>query len=329
MLDFKEARSALIKAIANWHAARPETRPESWPAIEDAITALDNEAYQRGYVQALVEAVECYHIATDRAEEIRCLTAELADARDYANRAQAEVRTAREEVARARDTIRAADARLDQTSRFRTESIKLLAALGRIEVLTRRGMNDDDLLTVVKRAQDEAWKAYRDAQVTVLPIGEDVSEEPGEEKGSPRLLRQIVSALVQREAKLEKALETLADRYHAQMCYHRRHSHSREGCPHAPLAVKDAEKALIGDLKFFETDDEQLNEAERQRSARVLQQMPVSEPEVEAVLMGNDIVCACGCYRMIQAGHTAYRFVRNTWPVAPLYVSKECARRRS
>lgn len=230
MTDLKTEKGTLYAAILHYVDARAK---DGWDAvaeagsathaIEGAITVLDNAAYDRGYEQARVWQ------AGYRTEEIARLKQEL----DQAERRRTREASEADQLLKERDAARA-------------ESIKLLAALGRIEVLTRRGMNDDDLLPVVKRAQAEAWKAYRDAQGAVLPIGEDMPEAVDEEKGNPRLLRQIVSALVQRESKLEKALETLADRYHAQMCYRcRRTGGRRQTCSQPPLAVQDAERALL------------------------------------------------------------------------------------
>lgn len=369
----------------------------------------------------------------DKRQEIRRLEQELAAVTDDRETLESELADACDEIERLRGTEQSAEIwRMQQTvqelsldrgrlqaerDKVRAESVTLIAALGRIEVLTRRGMNDDDLLPVLKRAQSEAWKAYRDAQVTVLPIGEDMPEVADEEKGNLRLLRQIVSALVQREGVLEKelaeardtikqlqagahaagyragtisrlrkALEALADRYHARTCNRWPFPHPRQDCQAKPKPVQDAEKALAGESEevkaplgavadaysYGSFDDRKPQEepekvvtvqcancgrragfvlrpkagipredvlelvdvdgrACRGCGARLVPEVP-EEPEIEAVLMGDSIACACKCGAVVQRGQCAYRlsqpfFYKNTSAESPLYASKECARK--
>lgn len=49
--------------------------------------------------------------------------------------------------------------------------------------------------------------------------------------------------------------------------------------------------------------------------------------EVEAVLMGNEIRCACGCGWVIEVGHVAYRCAKHVLADASLYASVECLRK--
>ena len=414
MTDTREAKGVLRDAIAWWRVALNDalrapmvdgsTADRAWQAVEDAITALNNAAYDRAfqltgageYVRGMQAEIE--HLTTERDLARTEFKREATDAgrlareRNEARVALTGERRAVEWALKGRDAARA-------------ESVKLLAALGHIEVLTRRGMHDADLLPVLKRAQAEAWKAYRDAQGAVLPIGEDMPEVADEEKGSPRLLRKIVSTLVQRESKLEKALGTLADRYHAQICNRKMKVpvHHRGECEEKPYGVRLAEKALAGESELKVPPAIKLTDVEPYAmpsplsKADVLMQVdqpqlerrgdhvlfddrkpkeeptaddvrklarevaglgsalasdigdlggrvksleyksgtrlpsgdsePSEQPEIEAVLMGTEIKCACGCGAHVQRAQCAYRIGPPTLSMPPLYASKECARR--
>jgi len=395
MFGIGNKKDALRRTITRWGSALGDKdHARAWQAVDAAILALDNAAYDRVYKQRTNDAG--YRAERDAA------CAELATAR-----------------------IRGA------------ESVKLLAALGRIEVLTRRGMNDTDLLPVVKQAQSEAWRAYRGANAAVLPIGEPIdisTPEPSEierlqveladaqsdlgivnrEKDDKqdvviRLREELtrerravewalkkrddvrhtldeLRALVQsqkrqgareysqvsREAeqaekerdRLRVALETLADRYHRDLCKSCSGEKSRQECGSRAPALRDAEKALAGEsekphqccvrckcgrtlkpqcnsfpphriywlhecreCREYTTEEQAARELAKPKM-RFDDRKPQEDPDIEAVLIGSrELACAGGCGRVVKQGGTMYRHAKHVLAVPPLYATKECARR--
>jgi hypothetical protein len=111
---------------------------------------------------------------------------------------------------------------------------------------------------VARMARDELQRQFdergreRDAlqgrlqtQVPALrQLRDEAEAERDGFRGELELLHERLSA---KSLRLRAALETLADRYHAQMCYkNQRYPHRRWSCPYV-LAVQDANEALVGE----------------------------------------------------------------------------------
>lgn len=176
MANIKDLKVALYLAVLRYVDARGQdgwagvsASAKAVAAIEDAILALNNAAYDRGVAEK-----ESVGAAYNRSRYVVQANEERDEARTVLIRERRAVQWALKERDKARTEL--ADAHTERRNAF---------ALVRIELA--RGM------------------------------------------------------------RLTKALETLADRYHAQMCYRRpRMGHRRQTCSQLPLAVQDAERALAG-----------------------------------------------------------------------------------
>lgn len=130
--------------------------------------------------------------------------------------------------------------------------------------------------------------------------------------------------------RLRSALETLADRYHAQMCYrNRRYPHRRQSCPYV-LAVIEANEALAGlgkelprKLSLGEQREEQVREYTKLRlygrgyGETTAVEEKLSEPSLPAVCK-----CHCGCVRC-KCGRIVARC--DSWGPHKIYELHECA----
>lgn len=210
----RNEKETLYQAIWEWHciAANGDTgaveRQATWREIEAAITALDNAAYDR--------AAERFQ--RERAEERqRTTTMTLAndDKRQEIKRLEAE-----------RDAVRDREGML----------------YGEIAGYEQHQQE-------LEQERDQAQAEVRVLRADVERLKEQIGrlQTNGHRVSTDReRLRRLLRKMATGQAAASEALETLADRYHAQMCYKSRpYPHSRASCQHV-LAVIEANEVLAG-----------------------------------------------------------------------------------
>jgi hypothetical protein len=348
MTDFTSANRALHDAICQYTNAREahdggEAAKATW-AINDAITALDNAAYDRAYEQAQEACPTPLQVRMD-----------LVNARTESLRLKQQLELAEQQRRRWEDdAVRLLRERDEERQRT---TVMTLANDDKRQELRR--LKQDLEFAEHRREQAEkelrrlqtAYGGERRAVVWLRRKYHEARTELSDARDTTRRLADAHADVFATSLSLRAALETLADRYHAQCCYkNRRSQHSRHGCSHV-LAVQDANEALAGESEERRTEtfedaterraqDEALAgevETPRDRAARYRAQAsyrcfpaPKAQPEIEAVLMGNAITCylGCGCGRVVGAGQCAYRYPRtqSQW-MQPLYASEACARK--
>ncbi|KKK51720.1 hypothetical protein LCGC14_3112130, partial [marine sediment metagenome] len=286
---------------------------------EGAILALDNAAYDRAYKQVQTElraeldrrtrslayvqgcAKRGYDLAKDRAAEIE--------------RLEGRIRT---QIPALHTVVANAEADIEHLKTERDEARAAFAGERRGVEWALKKRNEalhtaDELRALVQSQKRLGAREYSQAS-----------------RGAEQVEKE--------RDRLRAALETLADRYHAQVCYRKPRRHERQGCT-AVLAVQDANVALAGEsetphqccvrckcgrtlkpqcnsfpphriywlhecreCREYTTEEQAARELAKPKM-RFDDRKPQEDPDIEAVLIGSrELACAGGCGRVVKQG---------------------------